>query len=63
MEKYGYRYDWIDDSHAVHITDSSGKNMFLLIGRDRGLLVDTGTGLLMSWYDNENLLTFIRPFI
>ena len=41
-EKYGYKYDLIDDGHAVHIIDATGVNIFLLLGKDRGLLIDTG---------------------
>ncbi len=42
MEKYGYRYNYIDDGKAVHIADEKGVNMYLLLGDKRGLLIDTG---------------------
>ena len=30
-EKYGYKYDLIDDGHAVDIIDATGVNIFLLL--------------------------------
>ena len=42
MEKYNYRYEYIDEGNAIHIIDRFGVNIFLLKGSQRGLLIDTG---------------------
>ncbi|MBR0137987.1 MAG: NUDIX domain-containing protein [Erysipelotrichaceae bacterium] len=42
IEKYGYRYHLFDEGRAYHIIDGLGMNMYLLKGKERSLLIDTG---------------------